>query len=316
MRVLFFGTPSCAVPYLQAIERAGGEVVGVITQPDRPRGRSGALCPPPVKEAATARQFCVLQPPDCRDTEFLQQLADLEPDILLVVAFGRILCPNLLAIPRVAALNVHYSLLPAFRGAAPVQHALLAGLEETGVTLQHLAQELDAGDIVAQATLPIAEDDNTATLTDRLTQVGVDLVQEWLPQVFSATAPRTAQDHALATLAPRLSKADGRIAWERPAVELWNLIRAVSPWPGAVTAWRGRRLLVRRARVAETDKEGLPGHVIELPAEASRGLVVATGAGALEVLEVQPAGKQPMPAADWLRGARLTLGDRLESVKI
>ncbi|MEN6304087.1 MAG: methionyl-tRNA formyltransferase [Armatimonadia bacterium] len=316
MRVIFFGTPSCAVPYLQAIERAGGEVVGVITQPDRPRGRSGALCPPPVKEAATARQFCVLQPPDCRDTEFLQQLADLEPDILLVVAFGRILCPNLLAIPRVAALNVHYSLLPAFRGAAPVQHALLAGLDETGVTLQHLAQELDAGDIVAQATLPIAEDDNTASLTDRLTHIGVSLLQEWLPQVFSGTAPRTAQDHALATLAPRLNKADGRIAWERPAVELWNLIRAVTPWPGAVTAWRGRRLLVRRARVAGTDKEGLPGQVIELPAEASRGLVVATGVGALEVLEVQPAGKQPMPAADWLRGSRLSLGDRLESVNI
>lgn len=316
MRVIFFGTPSCAVPYLQAIERARGEVVGVITQPDRPRGRSGALCPPPVKEAATAEQFCVLQPPDCRDTEFLQQLADLEPDILLVVAFGRILCPNLLAIPRVAALNVHYSLLPAFRGAAPVQHALLAGLAETGVTLQHLAQELDAGDVVAQATLAIAEDDNTATLTDRLTRIGVELVEEWLPRVFAGTAPRIAQNHGQATLAPRLSKADGHIAWERPAAELWNLVRAVTPWPGAVTSWNGRRLLIRRARVAAAGKQGLPGQVIELPGEAGHGLVVATGAGALEVLELQPAGKQPMSAADWLRGARLVLGDQLDSVAI
>lgn len=309
MRVIFFGTPGCAVPYLQAIREAGGEVVGVITQPDRPRGRSKALCPPPVKEAAEALQCCILQPGDCRDEDFLQQLRDLEPDMLLVVAYGRILCRNLLVIPKVAALNVHYSLLPAFRGAAPVQRALLAGLDETGVTLQHVAWELDSGDIVAQATVTVRDEDDTESLMARLTEAGVELVKQWLPPVMAATAPRMAQDHGQATLAPRLEKRDGIVDWKRAAREITNQVRAVTPWPGAVATLKGKQLLLRRVRVAEVAEEGEPGEVIELPQGEEGGLVVKAGSGAVELLTVQPEGRKAMTAGEYVRGARLGCGD-------
>lgn len=311
MRVIFFGTPECAVPYLEAIQGAGGELVGVITQPDKPRGRSKELCPPPVKEAAAALQVCLLQPLNCRDAAFLQQLADLEPDILLVVAFGRILCPTLLTIPKVAALNVHYSLLPAFRGAAPVQHALLAGLAETGVTLQHVAEELDAGDIVAQATLLINDEDTTATLTQRLTKLGCDLVTQHLPAIMTGTAPRRPQDHAQVTLAPRLTKEDGVLDWSRSAQELFNQIRAVTPWPGAQTCLRGQKLLIRQARIVSGELEGEPGTIVEVTKD--RGPVVAAIDGALELQMVQPQGKRAMTGAEYARGARLALGESLVS---
>jgi methionyl-tRNA formyltransferase len=310
VRVLFFGTPGCAVPYLGAIERAGGDIVGVVTQPDRPRGRGRQLCAPPVKEAAGSLECCLIQPDSCRDEDFLSQLRDLSPDIVLVVAFGEILCPELLAVPRVAALNVHYSLLPAYRGAAPVQHALLDGLPETGVTLQYLARELDAGDIVAQATLPILIQDTTETLTMRLTDLGCELVVAQLPLLMAGTAARTAQDHARATLAPRLTKADGFLRWGESARALLNRIRAVTPWPGALCRVRGKRLQIREARVAEAgDCSGRPGEILGLPDLS--GYVVACGQGCLELLTVQPEGKKAMSAAEYQRGARLPVGELL-----
>lgn len=311
MRVIFFGTPGCAVPYLQAIRDVGGELVAVVSQPDKPKGRSGTPCPPPVAEAAEAEQICLLQPLTCRTPEFIDHLRSLDPDLLLVVAYGRILCPNLLSVPRVAALNVHYSLLPAFRGAAPVQHALLNGLTETGVTLQHLAEELDAGDIVAQAALPLNETDNTETLLERLTALGVALVREQLPRVYAGTAARTPQDHAAATLAPRLEKADGLLDLNQSAQCLLGRIRAVTPWPGAVLGLRGQRLIVRAARVREAPAGAVAGQIVTLDPKA--GPVVATGAGALQLVTVQPQGKKAMSGADFLRGARLTLKDHFTS---
>jgi methionyl-tRNA formyltransferase len=311
MRVIFFGTPACAVPYLAAIREMGADLVAVVTQPDKPKGRSKQLCPPPVKEAAEAEQICLLQPETCRTPDFIARLADLEPDILLVVAYGRILCPALLAVPRVAALNIHYSLLPAFRGAAPVQHALLAGLAETGVTLQHLSEELDAGDIVAQATLQIAEDHSTETLMARLTDLGVALVKAQLPAVCAGTAPRRAQIASMATVAPRLTKQDGLLNLEESATSLSNRIRAVTPWPGAVVCLRGQRLQIRQARPVLCGAGAVPGDILAL--DPQLGPVIATGDGALELLSVQPLGKKVMSGADYLRGARLTLADRFES---
>lgn len=310
MRVIFFGTPCCAVPYLQAIAQAGGELVAVVTQPDKPRGRSKALCPPPVKEAAEAEQLCLLQPESCRSAEFIGHLRSLEPDILLVVAFGRILCSELLSVPKIAALNIHYSLLPRFRGAAPVQHALLEGLTETGVTLQHLAAELDAGDIVAQTTLTIAEEDTTESLTERLTELGVGLAKANLAAVYRGRALRVAQDERLVTLAPRLSKADGWLDLSQPAKALASRIRAVTPWPGAALCLRGQRLMIRQARVLTAPPGSEPGQILALdPA----GPVVATGEGALQLLSVQPQGRKTMTATEYVRGARLGFHDVFES---
>ncbi|MHB8995410.1 MAG: methionyl-tRNA formyltransferase [Armatimonadota bacterium] len=312
MRVIFFGTPGCAVPYLRGIREAGGELVAVVTQPDKPKGRSKALCPPPVKEAAEAENICLLQPDTCRSPEFIDHLRSFEADILLVVAYGRILCPNLLAVPTVAALNVHYSLLPAYRGAAPVQHALLDGLSETGVTLQHLAAELDAGDIVAQDTLTIADDDNTATLTQRLTTLGVELVKSYLPGVHAGTAPRFPQDESAVTLAPRLSKCDGVLDLSQPARVLAGRIRAVTPWPGAVVCLRDKPLIIREATALSLPEQAPAGTIVAL--DPATGPVVATGDGALLLRLVQPLGRKPMTGAEYLRGARLTLQDVVKSV--
>jgi methionyl-tRNA formyltransferase len=312
VRVIFFGTPGCAVPYLRGICEAGGELVAVVTQPDKPKGRSKALCPPPVKEAAEAENICLLQPDTCRSPEFIDHLRSFEADILLVVAYGRILCPNLLAVPTVAALNVHYSLLPAYRGAAPVQHALLDGLPQTGVTLQHLAAELDAGDIVAQETLAIADDDTTASLTDRLTVLGVELVKSSLPAVHAGTAPRLPQDASRVTLAPRLSKSDGLLDLSQPASVLASRIRAVTPWPGAVVCLRDKPLIIRQATAVSLSDQLPAGAIVAL--DPSTGPVVATGEGALQLSVVQPLGRKPMTGADYLRGARLTLQDVVKSL--
>lgn len=311
MRAAFFGTPKCSVPYLEAIREAGGEIVAVVTKPDRPRGRSGTVCPSPIKEEAVGLKLCLLQPESCRDPLLIDELDDIAPDILLVVAFGEILCPELLTVPRVAALNVHYSLLPQFRGAAPVQHALLAGLAETGVTLQYMSEQLDAGDIVAQATVQIADDDDTASLTARLTEAGCALVREYLPQIMDRRAPRVRQDETQATLAPRLAKRDGLIDWHQEARQIVNRIRAVTPWPGAATQVGKQRLLIRRARVV-AGPEGQAGELVEISAN---GPVVAAGAGAVELLEVQPEGKKAMSGPDYLRGARLELGEVFVSLE-
>ncbi|MBU0608993.1 MAG: methionyl-tRNA formyltransferase [Armatimonadetes bacterium] len=315
MRVVFFGTPECAVPYLQAVRDIGGELVAVVTQPDRPRGRSGRLCPPPVKEEAAGLQLCLLQPESCRDPLLIAEVEEQEPDIALVVAFGQILCPELLSVPRVASLNVHYSLLPQFRGAAPVQHALLDGLPETGVTLQHMGARLDAGDIVAQARLDIAEEDDTQSLTERLTALGCQLVREFLPRVMNGTAPRHPQDESQATLAPRLRKQDGLIDWRQDADQIANRVRAVTPWPGAATEVGGQRLLIRQARTWP-ERAGAPGHILELPTAAGRGPVVAAGSGAVELLTVQPEGKRSMGGGEYLRGARLSLSDAFVSLVV
>ena len=223
---------------------------------------------------------------------------------MLVIAFGEIICRELLDVPRVAALNVHYSLLPALRGAAPVQHALLQGLAKTGVTLQYIDEKLDAGDIVACRELAIKNTDDTATLTCRLTALGCELVSEYLPQIMEGTAPRMPQDLSQSTWAPSLRKADGQIDWNRPAGEIVNHIRAMNPWPGAFCHVKGKRLIIREAIIADMMiKEGQPGHVLELA--ANRGPVVCAGEGAVELVCVQPEGKKSMSGAEFLRGTPL-----------
>ncbi len=312
MRAVFFGTPEVAVGYLEAIEDAGHEVAAVVTQPDRPAGRGRKLRLSPVKEAALRRGVNVLQPESAASPEFVAEIAELEPEVCVVVAYGQILAAPLLAIPSVAFVNVHYSLLPLFRGAAPVYAALREGHAQTGVTMQHVAEKLDAGDIILQRALDIRETDDRGTLTERLTELGIELLCEALDLLARGEAPRTPQDHSRVTYAPRVQSDDCRIRWSQAAGEITNQVRACTPWPGAWCMLGGKRLKVLAASSVQISlsKEGDVGEVVEIRKE--RGLVVRAAEGSVLIERVQPAGKRAMSAADFLRGARLEVGNHFQ----
>ena len=315
MRVVFFGTPRLAAQYLSPLADRQ-ELVGVVTQPDRPKGRSREPSAPPVKQEAVGLGCPVLQPEDLLDCGFHEQLRELAPDVFAVVAYGRILPPSIIEMPGQAAVNVHYSLLPELRGAAPVHHALMRGLTQTGVTVQYVAEELDAGDIVLQQSIPIEPGDNTATLTQRLTEVGIPLLLEALELIACEQVAAWPQDHTAATYAPLLTKEDGIIDWCWPARDIVNQIRACYPWPGSVCWLGGRQIKITKARlVAQADfEEGDCGQIAEVRPED--GFVVQAKPGGVLVTQLQPAGRQQMPAADFLRGARLSRGARFESVDV
>jgi methionyl-tRNA formyltransferase len=312
MRIIFFGTPQIAVGYLEALQGAGHEVAAVVTQPDRPAGRGRKLRASPVKEAALGRAMRVLQPDSAASPQFIREIAELEPEAGVVVAYGQILKPALLAVPSVAFVNVHYSLLPLFRGAAPVYAALREGHTQTGVTIQHVAEELDAGDIILQRALDIREDDDRGTLTERLTELGTQLLLEALDLLGRGEAPRTPQDHARATYAPRVKSDDCRICWSQSATKIRHQVRACTPWPGAWCTVRGNRLRVLSVTAVRNSlsQEGDATEVVEVGSHS--GLVVRTGQGLLSIERVQPAGKRAMSAAEFVRGARLEVGDQLQ----
>ena len=310
MRIVFWGTPASAVPYLDVIA-AAHQLVAVVTQPDRQRGRGRKVKPSPVKQAGQESGVAILQPESVKDTQFLAQLAELSADVFVVVAYGQILPQQVIEMPAKAAINVHYSLLPKLRGAAPVQHALLQGLTETGVTVQYISEQLDAGDIICQQSLAIDQDDNAATLTARLTEVGTELLAEALDLIETDGAPRIVQDDNEATQAPLLSKEDGIIDWRQPAQQIVNQVRACWPWPGAVCQADNQKLKITQARVvaAQKHREGDCGSIVEIVPQ--QGLVVRAGQDAVLVQEVQPAGRRIMSAPAYLRGAHLQIGDRL-----
>jgi len=315
VRVVFWGTPRLAVQYLSPLADRH-ELVGVVTQPDRPKGRSRESSAPPVKQEAVKLGFPVLQPEDPRDCDFQEQLRQWAAGAFVVVAYGRILPPSIIEMPDRAAVNVHYSLLPQLRGAAPVQHALMQGLTETGVTVQYIAQEVDAGDIVIQESIPIEPGDNTATLTQRLTDVGIRLLLEALELIGCGEVIPEPQDHGAATYAPALTKEAGIINWCRPARDIVNQIRACYPWPGSVCSLGDQRIKITNARaIAQADfEEGDCGQITETMLED--GFVVQAKPGGVLVTRLQPAGRREMRAADFLRGARLNKGARFESVDV
>ncbi len=315
MRVVFWGTPRLAAQYLSPLADRQ-ELVGVVTQPDRPKGRSREPSAPPVKQEAVKLSCPVLQPEDLLDCDFQGQLRQLAADVLVVVAYGRILPPSVIEMPDQAAVNVHYSLLPQLRGAAPVQHALMQDLTETGVTVQYIGEELDAGDIVLQQSIPIEPGDNTATLTQRLTEVGIRLLLKALELIACGQVTARPQDHAAATYAPLLTNEDGIIDWCQPAGDIVNQIRACYPWPGSICSLGGRRIKITNARlVAQADfEEGDCGQITEIRLED--GFVVQAMPDGVLVTQLQPAGRQQMSAADFLRGARLDKGARFESVDV
>ncbi len=300
-RIVFMGTPEFAVPSLNALI-VHHEVVGVVTQPDRPAGRGRQLSESPVKQAARAAGLAVIQPSKLREPDAMARLTAWAPDVIVVAAFGQILKPAVLDLPLHGCINVHASLLPRHRGAAPIAAAILAGDAETGITIMRMEVGLDTGPVIAKRAEPIRPDDTTATLTARLAQVGAELLSDTLPDYVSGKLQPTPQDNALATYAPQLKKEDGHLDFTRPAIELERRVRAFAPWPGAFALWNGHLKILRASVIEEARAE--PGVVFQ----SEGGLAVACGAGALLLGEIQPAGKKPMPAADFARGARQLIG--------
>jgi methionyl-tRNA formyltransferase len=308
MRVVFLGSGSFAIPSLEALLAAGHEVVAVVTQPDREKGRGRELTPPPLKPVAAARGLKVLQPRRVREPESVAALKALAPEVQVVVAYGQILPRAVIDIAPRGTVNVHGSLLPRYRGAAPVQWAIVNGESETGVTTMLIDEGLDTGPTLLARATSIPEDETADALESRLARIGGELLAETLEGLRSGTIVPRPQDAARATLAPLIKKEDGLIDWGRAAPALARRVRGFHPWPGAHTSVRGRGLKILRAR-AETGPEGPPGMLLAIERD---GLVVAAGEGtALRLLDVQPESRNPMPAAAFAAGARLAPGERL-----
>ena len=301
------GTPDFAVESLKACLDLG-EVVAVVTQPDKPRGRGQALQAPPVKLLALERGLPVLQPPKVRGTDFADQLRALAPDVAVVTAYGKILPPDVLAAPRLGCVNVHASLLPRFRGAAPIQWAIALGDEKTGVCLMQMDAGMDTGPVLARAEVPIRPTDTAQTLHDVLAKVGGELLRAHLPAFLAGTLRPVPQPAEGVVMAPMIRKEDGALDFRRPAPELERRLRAFTPWPGAYTQLDGGLLKVHAVRVGTG--QGSPGTVLAAGAE---GLEVACGEGSLWLLQVQPEGKRVMPVRDFLQGRKVSPGTTLGS---
>ena len=306
-RIVFMGTPEFAAPVLEALVDAH-QVVGVVTQPDRPAGRGRRLVPSPVKQLAVERGLPTFQPNSLRPPEAVAHLATWEPDVIVVAAFGQILRQDVLDLPPHGCLNVHASLLPRWRGAAPLAAAILAGDEVTGVTIMQMDAGLDTGPTLSQEKVPIRPDDTRATLGERLARLGAELLVDMLPAYLSGNlVPRNQPDEG-ATYARQLRKEDGLLDWSLPAIELDRRIRAFTPWPGAFTTWHGRTLKVLQATpLPATHQDVPPGTVVAL----GDGAAAVTGSGALSLEEVQLAGKRSIDIDAFLRGQRGFVGSRL-----
>ena len=312
MNVIFFGTPRFAVPTLQHLLDSPHRVVGVVTQPDRPRGRGQRVSDAPVKALALTRDIPILQPDRLRPPELADALRAWQPDLGVVAAYGRIIPEHLLTIPRFGMINVHASLLPKYRGAAPVHRAVINGDRETGVTIMRVVKELDAGTMFAKAIRPIGPDETSDVVEQDLATIGARLLVDIVDQIAAGTAREEEQDASQATYADKLTKEEGLIDWSKPSAVIHNQVRGLYPWPHAYTFVNGKRLILLRTLCdgrRGASLHGLPGTILGADLNAIR---VATGDGELAIVEVQPEGKRPMPVRDFLAGHRLASGDRFE----
>jgi methionyl-tRNA formyltransferase len=308
LRIVFFGTPEFAVPTLDALLASRHQIVGVVTQPDRPRGRGQKTTAGPVKRRALSAGLPLLQPERLKDQSFLDVLAALRADLGVVAAYGKILTDIVLATPRLGMVNVHASLLPQYRGAAPVHRAVIAGETETGVTIMRVVKALDAGGMLAKVTRAIGPDDTSDEVERDLASLGANLLVTTIDALADDRVSEAPQNDAEATYAHRLTKDDGVVVWTRSAGDIHNQIRGLHPWPHAFTFARGQRVILHRSTQAAVDAgTGVPGSLLEA---AGDRLVVATGAGALQILVMQAEGKRPMAARDFLAGHPLAPGDR------
>ncbi len=309
MRLIFLGTPEFAVVILKRLIESDHQLLAVVTQPDKPAGRGQKIQEPPVKRFAKEQGLPVLQPTTPRDPNFLAQIQAFSPECIPYAAYGKILPPTFLAIPPHGCLNVHASLLPKYRGAAPIQWAIINGEEVTGITIMKAEEGLDTGPILLQKEVPIDPEDTAGTLSEKLAQVGAELLLQALDLLEKGEAEYHPQDDSQATYAPLIKPEMTHLHWEEPAERLRNKIRAFNPRPGALTRFKGKDLKIWSAR-ALPEKTGVtPGKILFLRSE---GVGVATGEGILLLQEVQPAGGKKMPAVDWARGQRIQTGEGFE----
>lgn len=300
MRIIYMGTPDFAVPTLEALIQSKHEVIAVITQPDKPKGRGKAMQFPPVKEKALEYGIPVYQPVKVREPSFIEQMKGWEPDAIIVAAFGQILPKTVLDLPRYGCINVHASLLPKYRGAAPIQWAIINGEKETGITTMFMDIGLDTGDMLKKAVVPIEEKETGESLHDKLAALGGPLILETLEELENGTAVRTKQDDAQSCYAKMLTKSLGDIDWSQSAVQIERLIRGLNAWPSAYTKWEDKTLKIWAAEVMDGDKEGAAaGEVVE---RQKKALIVQTGEGRLSLKEVQLQGKKRMEIDVFLRG--------------
>lgn len=309
MRILFWGTPDFGLPSLEALRTAGHDLVGVVTNPDRPAGRGRKLRASPVKRWAERAGVSVLQPETPRGDEFEAAVRRLDPELSVVAAYGRILRDEILALPPLGSINVHASLLPHLRGAAPVNWAIIRGDEESGVTFMRMVRELDAGPMLARASVPIGPQTTAGELYERLSRLGGETLVPVVEDLARGAAVETPQDEALATYAPKLDRDTARLDWSLPAAEVGRWMRGCDPWPGAWSRLDELTIQCFRPSVEPLDDEAEPGTVLE--ADPRDGLLVAAGSGAVRVGEVRPAGSRRMEAAAWIRGHGRLDGERL-----
>ena len=306
-RVIFMGTPDFAVPCLARLLDISN-VIGVVTQPDKPKGRGQKLLPPPVKIFAEAHGIEVYQPERVKMPDFVNILQELAPDLVVVVAFGQILSKDILSLPPLGCVNVHASLLPRYRGAAPMQWAIVRGETETGITTMFMDEGLDTGDMLLQEKLPISQTMTTAELHDAMMQLGADVLEKTILSLAAGTLERIPQDETHSTYAPLLSKETGCIDWQKNAREIHDLVRGLNSWPGAYSILNGQKFKIWRTRPAEGTAN--PGEIVSV---TPQGLLVGTGKGMLEILELQAPNKKKMKASDYVRGHGLHLPARFDA---
>lgn len=318
MRIVFMGTPDFSVPTLESLAESGHQVVAVVTQPDKPKGRGKEVQMPPVKQAALARGIPVYQPLRARDSGFIRQMQKLEPDVMVVIAFGQILSEELLKVPVYGCINIHASLLPKYRGAAPIQWAVINGDEETGITTMMMDPGLDTGDMLEKRVVKLSGTETGGSLFDRLSRMGGELILSTLKKLEAGTLVRTPQDHSQATHVKKITKELGRMDWSMDAVSLERLVRGLNPWPSAYTHYQGKMLKIWEAQVeAASGREAGMGAGEGIPAsgqilEARGGcLRVQTGKGVLKIQSLQLEGKKRMDTAAFLRGFQMESGSVL-----
>lgn len=310
--VVFMGTPAFSVPILRMIHEEGYEVLAVVTQPDRPVGRKKVLTPPPVKEEAVRLGLPVIQPEKLRNSDELEQIIALNPDIVITAAFGQILPKSLLDAPSLGCINVHASLLPKYRGGAPIHQAIIDGEEKTGVTIMYMAEKLDAGDIISQQAIAIEDTDNTGILFEKLSVVGKELLKDTLPLIIEGKNERIQQNEEEVTLAHNISREQERINWSNSARNVFNQVRGLTPWPTAYTSFQGENVKIWSVNLGEACPNSIPGQVVKINKDSFE---VAAGDGnTIVILELQPSGKKRLTAQDYLRGtgSKLAIGDQFE----
>lgn len=311
MKIVFMGTPQFAVPVLEALVKAGHEIPLVVTQPDRPKGRSKKPVPPPVKALAESLNIPVFQPERVRRPEAIEEIRKAGPDALVVAAFGQILPKALLDIPRLGNFNVHASLLPKYRGAAPINWAIVNGEADTGITIMLMDEGMDTGGMLTAVKEPILPEDTAQTLTAKLSRIGAELIVKALAEFETGRLKPVSQDNSQATYAPILKKELGKIDWTKPAREIERTVRGLDPWPGAFTYLTGKMLHIWKAKTAPSRLLEPPSPAGEVISADKNGIIVATGEGALIIEELQPEGGRRMKASEYLAGHKIATGEIL-----